>query len=144
MKPPQIAVVAVAGGLFGAGLAVSGMTDPARVVGFLDVAGAWDHSLAFVMGGAVGTLGLGVLAWRRWVGNAGWFGTTLPPRDTAPVDQRLIAGSALFGIGWGLGGYCPGPAIANLAALRVESLVVVIAMAVGMWLARVLAGADRE
>jgi uncharacterized membrane protein YedE/YeeE len=144
MKPQQMVVVAIAGVLFGAGLAVSGMTDPARVVGFLDVAGTWDYSLAFVMGGAVGILGLGVLAWRRWVGNAGWFGTTLPPRDTHPVDRRLVVGAALFGIGWGLGGFCPGPAIANLAALRLEALVVVLAMAVGMWLARVLVGADRE
>jgi uncharacterized protein len=144
MKPSQIVVVLVAGVLFGFGLALSGMTDPARVVGFLDIAGAWDYSLAFVMGGAVGTLGLSLLAWRRWVGNAGWFGTTLPSRDSDRVDRRLIAGAAIFGIGWGLGGFCPGPAIANLAALHVDAAVVVVAMAAGMWLARVTAGADRE
>ncbi|MBC7365227.1 MAG: YeeE/YedE family protein [Undibacterium sp.] len=136
-------VLFAAGILFGLGLAVSGMTDPARVTGFLDVTGNWDSSLIFVMGGAVATLGLGLLAWRKWVGAAGWFGTKLPPRDTDPVDRRLVPGAAIFGVGWGLGGFCPGPAIANLAALRLDALWFVAAMAVGMLLARVLVRADR-
>lgn len=135
-------VIFTAGILFGLGLAVSGMTDPGRVVGFLDVTGAWDPSLVFVMGGAVGTLGLSLLAWRRLVGGKGWFGTTLPRRDTDPIDRRLVIGALLFGVGWGLGGYCPGPGIAGLAGLRLESLVFVPAMAAGMWLARVVGGAD--
>jgi uncharacterized membrane protein YedE/YeeE len=136
-------VIVFAGFLFGLGLAVSGMADPARVVGFLDVTGAWDPSLVFVMGGAVGTLALGLLAWRRSMGAKGWFGTTLPTCDTNPIDRRLVFGALLFGVGWGLGGYCPGPAIAGLAALRTEALVFVPAMAAGMWLARVVGGADR-
>jgi uncharacterized membrane protein YedE/YeeE len=137
-------VIFAAGVLFGLGLAVSGMTDPARVIGFLDVSGAWDPSLMFVMGGAVGILGLGLLVWRRLGGGKGWFGTTLPVRDNEPVDRRLVIGALIFGMGWGLGGYCPGPGIAGLAALRMESLVFVPAMAAGMWLARVVAGADAE
>ena len=135
-------VLFVSGVLFGVGLAVSGMTDPGRVVGFLDVTGSWDPSLIFVMGGAVATLGLGLLAWRRLAGGSGWFGTTLPARDTAPVDRRLVLGALVFGVGWGLGGYCPGPAIANLSAWRLDALVFVPAMAAGMGLARSLAGAD--
>jgi uncharacterized protein len=135
-------LIFLAGILFGLGLAVSGMTDPARVIGFLDVTGAWDPSLAFVMAGAVGTLGLGLFAWRKRFGVNGWFGTTLPVRDVEPIDRRLVIGAVLFGVGWGVGGYCPGPAIAGLAAMRVEALVFVPAMAAGMWLARVVGGAD--
>lgn len=135
-------VIFVSGVLFGLGLAVSGMTDPGRVVGFLDVTGAWDPSLVFVMGGAVATLGLGLLAWRKRNGGNGWFGTTLPSRDTDPIDRRLVIGALVFGLGWGLGGFCPGPGIASLAALRLEALVFVPAMAAGMWLARALCGAD--
>ena len=131
-----------AGLLFGVGLAVSGMTDPARVVGFLDVTGNWDSSLIAVMGGAVGTLSLSLLAWRKWKGSEGWFGATLPARDDDPIDRRLVAGAAIFGAGWGLSGFCPGPGIAGLAALRVDAAILVGAMAVGMLLARVLARAD--
>ena len=133
-----------AGLLFGVGLAISGMTDPQRVVGFLDIAGNWDYSLAFVMGGAVTTLGLSLIAWRKFVGDTGWFGTRLPARDPDPIDRRLVFGAAIFGAGWGLGGFCPGPAIANLAALRLDALLFVAAMAVGMILARVVARADCE
>lgn len=133
-----------AGLLFGVGLAISGMTDPLRVIGFLDVWGDWDATLLFVMGGAVGTYGLGMAVWRKRQGGAGWFGTTLPQCETAPITRRLVIGAAIFGIGWGLGGFCPGPAIANLAALRSEALVFVPAMIVGMWLARVGYGADRD
>jgi uncharacterized membrane protein YedE/YeeE len=140
----RLPVIFVAGVLFGLGLAVSGMTDPGRVAGFLDVTGAWDYSLALVMGGAVTTLGVGLLAWRRWGGGKGWFGTMLPVCDTEPVDRRLVIGALVFGVGWGLGGFCPGPAIASLAAWRLEALVFVPAMAAGMWLARSLAGADAE
>ncbi|ATC65585.1 hypothetical protein CMV30_17425 [Nibricoccus aquaticus] len=140
----QLFCVLGAGILFGAGLAISGMADPARVIGFLDVAGSWDYSLAFVMGGAVGTFGLGLLVWRRLSGGRGWFGTTLPVNDPSPVDRPLVVGAVIFGIGWGLGGFCPGPAIANLGALRIEALVFVPMMALGMLLARRLAGVDRD
>lgn len=137
-------ILFVSGLLFGLGLAVSGMTDPMRVAGFLDVAGAWDPSLAFVMGGAVGTLSLGLLVGRKLAAGKGWFGTMLPVCDLEPIDRPLIVGAIIFGVGWGLGGYCPGPGIAGLAVLRTESLVFVPAMAAGMWLARVLGGADAE
>ncbi len=133
-----------AGVLFGLGLAVSGMTDPTRVIGFLDVAGNWDPALLFVMGGAVTTFGLGMIVRRKTSGDRGWFGTKLPQRNSDPIDWRLVVGALIFGVGWGIAGFCPGPAIAGLAALRSESLLFVPAMAVGMILARVLAGADRE
>ena len=136
-------ILFLAGMLFGFGLALSGMTDPARVIGFLDVGGAWDYSLALVMGGAVMTLGLGLLLVRKLTGGAGWFGTRLPDRDTEPVDRRLVIGALIFGVGWGIGGFCPGPALANLAALRTDALVFVPAMVLGMWLSRVTCGADK-
>lgn len=132
----RLMAVFAAGALFGVGLALSGMTDPARVLGFLDVAGRWDPTLLFVMGGAVATFGLGLAVTRRLRSGRGWFGTTLPERDRDPIDRRLAVGAAIFGGGWALAGFCPGPALANLAALRTEALVFVPAMAVGMLLAR--------
>jgi uncharacterized membrane protein YedE/YeeE len=143
MKAP-LPLIFGAGAIFGLGLALSGMTDPARVIGFLDFAGHWDPALIFVMAGAVGTYGLGMLFWRRAKNGAGWCGARLPAGNRDPVDRRLLVGALLFGIGWGLGGFCPGPAIANLAALRVEALLFVPAMALGMWLARAKFGADRD
>lgn len=138
----RLLLLFAAGVLFGVGLAVSGMTDPARVIGFLDVAGDWDPALLFVMGGAVTTFGLGLALWRKRTGGRGWFGTTLPARDCDPIDRRLVLGAAIFGVGWGLVGFCPGPALANLGAWRMEALVFVPAMAIGMLLARVGFGAD--
>lgn len=131
-----------AGAIFGFGLALSGMTDPGRVIGFLDVAGAWDPTLLFVMVGAVSTFGLGVVIWRKFRGGDGWFGAKLPERGEAAIDRRLVLGSLVFGIGWGISGFCPGPAIANLAAWRTEALIFVPAMAVGMLLARAAFRAD--
>jgi uncharacterized protein len=133
-----------AGAMFGFGLALSGMTDPGRVIGFLDVTGAWDPALLFVMGGAVTTFGLGLILWRKRRGSVGWFGVKLPSRDTDPIDRRIVIGSFIFGIGWGLSGFCPGPALANLAGLRPAGLVFVPAMAVGMLIARALFKADCE
>jgi uncharacterized membrane protein YedE/YeeE len=137
-------LVLFAGVLFGLGLAISGMTDPGRVIGFLDITGRWDPALAFVMGGAVGTFGLGILLWRKRTAGRGWFGTTLPCADRSRLDRTLLIGAGVFGIGWGLSGFCPGPAVANLGALRVEALVFVPAMAVGMLIARLRFGADRD
>lgn len=137
-------VLFVAGALFGFGLALSGMTDPRRVIGFLDLAGDWDPALLFVMGGAVTTFGAGMLLWRRRDGGRGWFGHRLPAPPAQPIDGALLTGAAIFGIGWGLSGFCPGPAVANLAALRTEALVFVPMMAAGMLLARWRFGADRE
>lgn len=125
------AAAAFAAGLvFGFGLLLSGMTDPGKVIGFLDVAGAWDPSLAFVMGGA---LLVAFFAYRL----AGRRGTTflgdalrLPQRRD--VDLRLVAGSVVFGIGWGLAGFCPGPAVVSLGAGHAEAAVFVAAMLAGM------------
>ena len=140
----QLLCVLVAGVLFGAGLAISGMTDPSRIIGFLDIAGRWDCSLVFVMGGAVGTFGIGAMIWRKLTGGRGLFGTTLPVCDLSPIDRPLVLGAVVFGIGWGLAGFCPGPAIANLGVLRIEALVFVPMMALGMMMARLLFGVDRD
>jgi uncharacterized protein len=122
----------VAGLLFGLGLIVSGMVDPAKVLGFLDLAGAWDPTLALVMAGAiaVGSIGF-ALARRRRRSLLG-----LPMRLPAArrLDQRLIVGSTLFGAGWGLAGFCPGPAITALAMGEPQALLFVGAMLVGMGL----------
>ncbi len=118
--------------LFGAGLAISGMTNPAKVIGFLDVTGNWDPTLAFVMAGAVGVFGLGARLLRG-----------LPAAQSDPVSAPLVAGAVLFGIGWGLSGFCPGPALANLAFLRCEALAFVPAMAIGMILTQRCFGLDR-
>lgn len=139
----RFSIVALAGALFGAGLAVSGMTDPARVIGFLDVTGSWDPTLLFVMAGAVLTFGAGLAFMRQRRRGQGWFGVKLPARDRGPVDRPLVIGSLIFGIGWGLSGFCPGPAVANFAAWRIEALVFVPAMAAGMLAARLAFRADQ-
>ncbi|MBP7453181.1 MAG: YeeE/YedE family protein [Ottowia sp.] len=119
-----------AGGLFGLGLLISGMTDPVNVIGFLDVTGAWNPRLAFVMGAAV------VVAapafW--WVGRRGrtLAGEAAQLPTARNIDRRLVAGSLLFGIGWGLAGICPGPGIVATALGSGQAAVFVIAMAAGM------------
>ncbi len=137
MKAGKLILMLLAGALFGAGLAISGMTDPARVIGFLDLFGKWNPALLFVMGGAVGVYGLGLLSLRR-LGKG-----ELPTASSAPINQRLVLGAAIFGLGWGLGGFCPGPALADLGALRIEAVVFVPAMAAGMFVAQRLFKADR-
>lgn len=130
-----------AGALFACGLSISGMTNPARVLGFLDVAGLWDPSLAFVMAGALLSYGTGralVLRRARPV-----LGGSFPGRPSPAIDARLISGAALFGVGWGLAGFCPGPAVTNLGALREAALIFVLAMLVGMLFAQRALGADR-
>ena len=110
----------VTGGLFGFGLVLSGMTDPERVIGFLDIFGAFDASLAFVLGGAVlVTLSSFPLILRMH--KPLWAASFVLPR-THSIDALLISGAALFGLGWGLAGYCPGPAIAGLAIGSSEAL----------------------
>ena len=124
-------LAALASGLiFGLGLALSGMLDPARVRGFLDVAGAWDPSLIFVLGGAVTISGLGYRLCRRRSGPVLETRFDLPIRRR--VDAPLVAGAALFGIGWGLSGFCPGPAVAALSTGATPVLVFVAAMLAGM------------
>jgi uncharacterized membrane protein YedE/YeeE len=126
-------VIALASGLlFGLGLIAAGMTDPAKVQAFLDLAGAWDPSLAFVMGGAiaVGLVAFG-LARRR---ETSWSGAPMALPTATRIDLRLVAGGALFGIGWGLAGYCPGPALVALGAGSASALGFVAAMLAGMLL----------
>lgn len=120
----------LAGLVFGLGLIVSGMADPAKVLGFLDLAGQWDPSLAFVMAGAiaVGALAFGV-ANRRAVS---FLCAKMRLPSARSVDRRLILGSMLFGIGWGVAGFCPGPALVSLGMGEVKALVFVVAMMAGM------------
>lgn len=99
--------------LFGLGLAISGMTDPAKVLGFLDVTGAWDPTLAFVMGGALAVNAVAFALTRRRQGPL--FGERFHIPTRSDIDTRLVAGAALFGVGWGLAGFCPGPGLAALA-----------------------------
>jgi len=128
-------VALVAGLLFGTGLALSGMLDPVRVLGFLDVAGVWDPSLAFVLGGAVTVSAIGTVLARRMKTPALAESFDIPTGRR--IDARLVLGSALFGIGWGLAGFCPGPAVAALPLLMPKALVFVAAMLAGMWLYRI-------
>ncbi|MFZ5961815.1 DUF6691 family protein [Thalassococcus sp. BH17M4-6] len=120
----------VAGGLFGAGLMISGMTDTAKVQGWLDVFGDWDPTLAFVMGGAILPMALAWAVSRRRAAplNGGTFPTPPEPR----LGRNLVLGSVLFGMGWGLAGLCPGPAIASLSYGGPGLLVFLAAMLTGM------------
>lgn len=102
----------LAGGLFGAGLLISGMTETDKVQGWLDVFGAWDPTLAFVMGGAIIPM---FFAWRMTQGRAPVLGGSFPAKPDPKLGRNLIIGSTLFGMGWGLAGLCPGPAIASLS-----------------------------
>ena len=122
---------ALAGILFGLGLAISQMTDPNKVLNFLDVTGAWDPSLMLVIGGAL-AVSLPGFALIRRRGRAVCGDLHLPLRTG--VDHELLLGSALFGIGWGLSGYCPGPALAGLARGSPELWYFVPAMLIGFWL----------
>ncbi|MCX7060133.1 MAG: YeeE/YedE family protein [Gammaproteobacteria bacterium] len=122
----------VSGLLFGAGLALGGMTDPGKVVAFLDVTGAWDPSLAFVMGSAL-LVTFPVFAWVRRSARP-LFAERFQLPTRRDLDPQLLLGAALFGIGWGIAGLCPGPAIANLGAGSPEILLFVATMVAGMWL----------
>ena len=119
-----------AGILFGFGLALSGMMDPGRVEAFLDVTGHWSANLAFVLAGAVAVAFIGVQLSRRM--RQPVFDTEFHVPKTAPIDAPLLWGAALFGIGWGLAGFCPGPAIASLSLGLPEVVVFVVAMVIGM------------
>lgn len=126
----RIAAGFAAGLLFGLGLVVSGMSDPAKVMNFLDLFGTWDPSLAFVMGGAVAVTFVGyrlVLARPRPL-----FDATFHVPTTRDIDPTLLAGAAIFGMGWGLAGFCPGPAFTALPLLAPGTLIFVPAMLIGM------------
>ena len=118
------------GALFGAGLLVSGMTDTVKVQGWLDFFGAWDPTLAFVMGGAILPM---AVAW-RYAGTrkTAFLGTQIPPRHSPEITRDLVAGSVLFGAGWALSGFCPGPAMASLGFGGSGSVVFLLAMLAGM------------
>jgi uncharacterized protein len=126
----RLAAAALAGLLFGIGLAMSGMLDPARVRGFLDVAGAWDPTLAFVLAGAVMASGLGTALARSLRRPLLAEAFDWPTRTR--IDRPLVLGAVLFGIGWGLSGFCPGPAVAALSTGLPPVIVFVAAMLVGM------------
>jgi uncharacterized membrane protein YedE/YeeE len=129
----------VVGLLFGAGLALSGMIDPARVLGFLDVAGSWDPTLAFVLAASLIPSAIAYALVRRMKKPIMADEFCIPQNRT--IERRLLAGAALFGIGWGLVGLCPGPAIAGLVLGYWQSWLFVAAMFAGMWLQRAYADA---
>jgi uncharacterized membrane protein YedE/YeeE len=116
--------------IFGLGLLVSGMSNPAKVLGFLDLAGAWDPSLALVMAGAIGVGGLGFLAAGRR--SRAWSGEPMQLPTSRQIDRRLVLGSLAFGVGWGLAGFCPGPALVALGQGYGSALLFCAAMLAGM------------
>jgi hypothetical protein len=134
----QLLIPLVSGTIFGAGLTIGGMTDPARVRGFLDLFGAWDPTLAFVMGGAVLVMALAWTVQRRMLRPAFAEGFSLPDRND--LTPRLVGGSALFGIGWGIAGLCPGPGFAALAIAPGSAAIFVAAMLAGMLAVRLMEG----
>lgn len=126
----QVIAAWLAGLVFGLGLIVSGMANPAKVLGFLDLAGRWDPSLAFVMGGAiaVGLLAFAVARKRT----TSYLGLEMRLPQARHIDRRLVGGSVLFGIGWGIAGFCPGPGLVALGMGESKAVVFVVAMLVGM------------
>ena len=134
----RVLTALVAGLVFGLGLVVSGMANPAKVLGFLDLAGRWDPSLALVMGGAisVGAVGFAIAGRRALT----LLGEPMALPKARAIEPRLLAGALLFGIGWGLAGFCPGPAIVALGAVQGKAFLFVAAMLAGMaayeWLER--------
>lgn len=116
--------------IFGLGLIVSGMTNPAKIIGFLDLSGAWDPSLAFVMGGAIliGSGGFALAKKRR----RSLLGAPMQLPTATKLDQRLLLGSTAFGVGWGMAGFCPGPAVVSAAAGQPKAWIFVAAMLAGM------------
>ncbi len=120
----------LAGSVFGVGLLISGMADTVKVQGFLDIFGAWDPTLAFVMGGAIVPM---VIAWRLAArGKVSLAGSPMPHPGQGPVDRRLMVGSVLFGAGWAIAGLCPGPAIASLGFGGTGGVIFLLAMVAGM------------
>ena len=123
-------ISAIVGLIFGLGLLVSGMANPHKVLGFLDLAGPWDPSLALVMGGAV-AVGLVGFAWAR-KRQRSLLGQPMQLPTRKDIDAPLVIGSALFGIGWGLAGYCPGPALVGITAGMTSAIIFSAAMLAGM------------
>lgn len=136
MKNPLSALLA--GLVFGLGLIVSGMANPAKVLAFLDLAGRWDPSLALVMAGAI-AVGMPAFAYARRMQHS-LLGQAMQLPASTRIDRRLVLGSLLFGVGWGIAGICPGPALVLLGTGQVKGLLFVVAMLAGMllfkWLQR--------
>lgn len=122
-------VALISGLLFGSGLLISGMTDTAKVQGWLDILGDWDITLAFVMGGAMIPM---FIAWQLTKKRAPVIGGVFPERPVQRLDKRLILGSIMFGMGWGLSGLCPGPALASATFGGPTLLVFLVALVAGM------------
>lgn len=122
--------------IFGLGLLISGMANPQKVLGFLDITGLWDPSLILVMAGAI----LAALLPFQWAKNQSrsLLGQTMQLPDKTQIDRPLIVGSLLFGIGWGLAGICPGPAIVLLGLKQINAIYFVLAMLAGMWIFQIL------
>lgn len=129
-------IALISGGLFGAGLSLSGMTDRAKVLGFLDVTGNWDPALMFVMAAALLVSFPVYFLMKKQTHPVCDSKFHLP--QTTMVDKRLVAGSVIFGIGWGMYGYCPGPALVALTYLKSEAVVFFVAMIGGMFVAKVV------
>ncbi|MBA3396757.1 MAG: YeeE/YedE family protein [Deltaproteobacteria bacterium] len=131
----SLVLAAISGALFGAGLLISGMTQPARVIGFLDITGRWDPSLAFVMSGAIGVY---AFAYRAVLARRvdPWFDNAFDVPKRRDVDRRLLVGAAIFGVGWGLVGLCPGPAIVSSPS-STSALLFVAMMLIGMFVVRI-------
>ncbi|WP_105374938.1 YeeE/YedE family protein [Neorhizobium huautlense] len=128
----QFGAALLSGIVFGFGLSLSGMLNPVRVQGFLDVFGNWDPSLAFVLGGAVAVAFIGVQVMKKMRHPA--FDDSFHVPTSRRIDGPLVTGSALFGLGWGIGGFCPGPAVASLSVVIPQTLLFVVAMLIGMTL----------
>ncbi len=132
----QILTSLITGLVFGIGLIVSGMADPAKVLGFLDLAGRWDPSLALVMAGAIGVGALAfAIAGRR---TTSLIGLDMKLPTSRELDRRLLAGSVVFGVGWGVAGFCPGPGLVALGMGETKALIFVAAMIAGMGLFEVI------
>ncbi|HEY7748506.1 MAG TPA: DUF6691 family protein [Aestuariivirgaceae bacterium] len=130
----QIAIALMSGLLFGMGLAISGMVNPAKVLNFFDIAGSFDPSLAFVMAGSLAVTWIGYrYAWRQ---QAPAYASKFHLPSARDLDAKLVGGSALFGLGWGLSGFCPGPAIASLTTFSLEPVIFLVGMVAGMLVTR--------
>ena len=125
----KLAIAYASGALFALGLGISGMLQPARVLGFLDFFGAWDPTLLGVM---IGAIPIYLLAWTKWRGRQSVWGSQVPSKASHVLDLRLVVGASLFGIGWGFVGVCPGPAVTNVAAPSEFTLAVLSSILAGV------------
>jgi len=131
----QLIFAGLSGIIFGLGLILSGMTNPAKVKGFLDITGLWDPSLAFVMGGAI-LVGVFAFAFAKKRGET-ILGENLSLPDNKQIDGKLIIGALIFGAGWGLSGYCPGPAITSLLTAGLQPVIFTVGMLIGIGLYKI-------